>query len=698
MTIGRIGWRKRLLLFAVLVLGLCLLQPVSAARAERYGAYTCTGRSSSTVWITGYYGNAADLRIPDTLGGKRVVGIDRGAFRNKTNLREVLIPDSVTHIGQEAFADCVNLEKAALPGALKVIGKEAFSGCRKLKSVTIPAGVGCVGEGAFSGCTALSGVTLAGGVTAIGKSAFRNCTALRRISIPQTVTEIRDGAFSGCTSLNTVIMNGCSPVIGDGAFDGCPGMREEKPVSGPVRNVPACVSDTADIRRTRVTLKAGETVRIVTGELFSAYPEHSGLYGAVCSEREITLTPEGGSGRTVRGKGVVEFSFDGATALLLRGSGEVTLLAVPVPCLKVDTQKSLVRQRYDTRFITHSARGNERSRMFILAAPHVYVYAWSGDGNQSVMKRHTLLAPAAGQYAYLDGLFEEEQFSFISDLPVLVQCYAREDSMYSRANYYARPMRKVAGGFGYEAWAYADLKPADPGCWQRIDETFDVCFRVAREEMLSPECPQMEPILMALLNEEITDQNMGGWASNPIRTDRPGYRNFIYVASYGGDTDWITSTVAHEVGHIVQRASFVMFNNSWFWEGFANYFCGRVMQRMGLRTDSYRGIDPADRDLLKNFRNGPGAIAHIRPKDRYRFGEGYMRYLEATYGPGFYRRLSEAFWRDLYKGREKDIVSLESRYTNDEAGTLERIRSVLGDDAFRGFHDYIIQERYRAGR
>ena len=50
------------------------------------------------------------LIIPSTLGGYPVVRIGEGAFSGLKNIKEIVLPDSVTSIGLCAFYSCTNLE------------------------------------------------------------------------------------------------------------------------------------------------------------------------------------------------------------------------------------------------------------------------------------------------------------------------------------------------------------------------------------------------------------------------------------------------------------------------------------------------------------------------------------------------------------------------------------------------------------
>ena len=76
----------------------------------------------------------------------------------------------------------------------------------KIKEIVIPNNITSIGDRAFSICTRLTSVTIPNSVTSIGFCAFFGCSSLTSVSIGNSVTSIGVGAFSMCESLKEVTM------------------------------------------------------------------------------------------------------------------------------------------------------------------------------------------------------------------------------------------------------------------------------------------------------------------------------------------------------------------------------------------------------------------------------------------------------------------------------------------------------------
>ena len=196
---------------------------------------------------------AGKLVIPDS-----VTSIGDSAFSGCNSLASITIPDSVTSIGDDAFRNCSSLTSITIPDSVTSTGYDVFSGCNRLTNVyitdlakwcgisfgdsnsnplyyahqlylngtlitdlVIPDGVTSISKYVFSGCSSLTSITIPNSVTSIGNDAFYDCSGLTSITIPNSVTSIGGGAFYGCTGLANITIPDSVTSIGNYVFKGC---------------------------------------------------------------------------------------------------------------------------------------------------------------------------------------------------------------------------------------------------------------------------------------------------------------------------------------------------------------------------------------------------------------------------------------------------------------------------------------------
>ena len=143
-----------------------------------------------------------------SIGESAFFGCESLSFQGCTSLSSIVIPKSVTSIGDDAFNGCTSLSSIVIPDSVTSIGNAAFQKCSSLSSVTIGNGVASIGEYAFSFCPSLSSIVIPDSVTSIGHDAFYDCASLSSVTIGNGVTSIGESAFQGCTSLSDVYYTG----------------------------------------------------------------------------------------------------------------------------------------------------------------------------------------------------------------------------------------------------------------------------------------------------------------------------------------------------------------------------------------------------------------------------------------------------------------------------------------------------------
>lgn len=196
-----------------------------------------------SAWNTAGFPEVIELPATREIDGKElpVVGLAADLFNSLGNgtVRNVVVPDTVTTIGEGAFESCKNLESIVLSKRLQEIYRSAFHNCTKLKSIVLPNTMRKIGISAFEGCHSLSSVTLSTGLREIGIWAFNDCPSLKSITIPANVTYIGAKAF------------GSTPIT----VYGYSGSAAEEEYAGKSGNVTFVLLDK---KTTGVTIKASD--------------------------------------------------------------------------------------------------------------------------------------------------------------------------------------------------------------------------------------------------------------------------------------------------------------------------------------------------------------------------------------------------------------------------------------------------------
>lgn len=194
--------------------------------------------------INGYTGDEKSIIVPDTINGITPTAVSSGAF-NSTDIKAVVLPESVTKLNSNAFNKAASLTSITAPGVedigifafyyctsltdvdmpnVKVVRRSGFEGCRKLQSVnfneTVEEFYGSVFKGtAFTYAyfpnvynfqdtfadTPLVAADLPLMYWASG--AFSNCYSLEWLYAPE-LEELGGGAFTNCTNLTEFVKEG----------------------------------------------------------------------------------------------------------------------------------------------------------------------------------------------------------------------------------------------------------------------------------------------------------------------------------------------------------------------------------------------------------------------------------------------------------------------------------------------------------
>lgn len=291
------------LVLAVLLLA-CALPLNVYAQTEGEFEYTV---ENGEVTVTKYLGEGGDVVIPATLGGYPVTTVAAEIFvfpggtfakeivitgvtlpdglkkiearaLRELPIKELVIPASVTEIGELVISNCKDLETLKIgegesiytskgnciydqdgvlilgcgasefptDGSLKEIGAHAFYGatmesavlpegllkigrmafaCSYIERIVLPDTLQHIGEYAFHFCDKLETIKIPDSVTEIGASAFYFCRGLKKVKLPTGLTKVEPEVFWMCCELNTIEIPETVTEIGDMAFFMCEKLR-----------------------------------------------------------------------------------------------------------------------------------------------------------------------------------------------------------------------------------------------------------------------------------------------------------------------------------------------------------------------------------------------------------------------------------------------------------------------------------------
>jgi len=208
--------------------------------AIEYTDEDCFTFDESTGTITGYgvmYDEdgkcPSDVVIPKEIDDVAVTKIGDYAFdadQSSVDLTHVIIPDSVTAIGETAFYYS-SISHITIPESVTKIGTSSFEETY-LSQVTIPESVTELGSHPFIWSsfdlivlpgsinsidvgffdTDISNIILMEGITSIGSNAFDKSGGFETIEIPSSVIRIEKNAFIGSSNLTEIVLRGKTEV------------------------------------------------------------------------------------------------------------------------------------------------------------------------------------------------------------------------------------------------------------------------------------------------------------------------------------------------------------------------------------------------------------------------------------------------------------------------------------------------------
>lgn len=156
-------------------------------------AYTADG---GEVTITDYIGTSEHVLIPDAIDGLPVTALADKAFYEK-HVTTVVVPDSVTEIGEACFSGDNYLVSLTLPDGLAELPPIALESCYSLMDFELPKGLKTIGAGALQAIFYLTHLTIPAGVTDIEQMNFLMMHGLEEVSVAEGSTSFTYDAENG---------------------------------------------------------------------------------------------------------------------------------------------------------------------------------------------------------------------------------------------------------------------------------------------------------------------------------------------------------------------------------------------------------------------------------------------------------------------------------------------------------------------
>lgn len=157
--------------------------------------FDCTAENGE-VTITDYTGTREHVLIPSEIGGFPVTALADKAFYEK-HVTTVVVPDSVTEIGDLCFSGDNYLVSLTLPDGLAELSYGALESCYSLMDFELSKGLKTIGAGALQSIFYLTHLTIPAGVTDIEQMNFLMMHGLEEVSVAEGSTSFTYDAENG---------------------------------------------------------------------------------------------------------------------------------------------------------------------------------------------------------------------------------------------------------------------------------------------------------------------------------------------------------------------------------------------------------------------------------------------------------------------------------------------------------------------
>lgn len=165
-----------------------------------------------SVQTMGQYAMYSNRQLEKASLGKVLTVVPEYCFAYCYYMYQMTLPNTITTVNEYSFNECVSMKLDSLPANLKTIGAHGFYGCNNIKIKEWPETLTTIGEQACAGWHSMDSIVIPSHVTSIGSATFLNCGRLKYAELPSNFYNIPGTVFEGCP-LETLVLKSASVAL-----------------------------------------------------------------------------------------------------------------------------------------------------------------------------------------------------------------------------------------------------------------------------------------------------------------------------------------------------------------------------------------------------------------------------------------------------------------------------------------------------
>lgn len=148
----------------------------------------------------------SDFKEDAFIFSEEVDTIEMFVFTERSDLKKLTLPETLTTIRNGAFANCTNLEAINLDN-VTTIDTFAFENCNNLKSLSLTS-IEYLAPDVFTDCKNLQVLSLnSPRLKKIENMLLNQCSSLKTLILSGSIVQIEQSAFNGCNGLEYILID-----------------------------------------------------------------------------------------------------------------------------------------------------------------------------------------------------------------------------------------------------------------------------------------------------------------------------------------------------------------------------------------------------------------------------------------------------------------------------------------------------------